>query len=81
MAIKTIISGKHVVVEKPVALSTNDAQAILDSAKLHTKLVFGVMQNRFSPTVIWLKRIIDDNLLGEINMVVVNCFWNRNEKY
>ncbi len=81
MAIKAIISGKHVVVEKPVALSMNDAQAILDSAKLHAKLVFGVMQNRFSPTVIWLKGIIDDNLLGEINMVIVNCFWNRNKKY
>ena len=81
MAISALKSRKHVVIEKPMALSKTDAQNIIDHAQKNNKHVFGVMQNRFSPTVIWLKKIITENLLGPINLVVVNCFWNRNSDY
>ena len=39
------------------------------------------MQNRFSPTIKWLKDIIKSRRLGKINFVQANCFWNRNLKY
>ena len=39
------------------------------------------MQNRYSPPSKWIKKIIDDNILGEIFMVQLNCFWNRDERY
>jgi len=81
MALKSLNAGKHVVIEKPIALSTTDAQQIITTANKCSKIVFGVMQNRFSPTIEWLKQIIDTSLLGEINMISVNCFWNRNKNY
>ncbi len=81
MAIKSLRAGKHVVVEKPMALSTEQAQKIIDCANSCKKSVFGVMQNRFSPTIIWLKKVISDGLLGQINLLSVNCFWNRNQNY
>ena len=81
MAKKCLLSGKHVLIEKPMTLSSGDGEEIINIANETNKLVFCVMQNRFSPTMIWLKQIITTNLLGEIYMVSVNCFWNRNKVY
>ncbi len=81
MAIDVLNAGKHVVIEKPIALVTKDAKKIISTSKKSKKHVFGVMQNRFSATVSWLKKIIDEAFLGQINMISVNCFWNRNENY
>ena len=81
MAIEALKGGRHVVIEKPIALHKIDAQSIISTAKEVDKLVFCVMQNRFSPTIIWLKSIISKGLLGEIKMLSIHCFWNRNENY
>lgn len=81
MAIDVLDNHKHVVIEKPMALSSHDAEKIIHTAKKVNKHIFCVMQNRFSPTIIWLKEIMSQKLLGTINMVVVNCFWNRNQNY
>ena len=81
MAMDCLNNDKHVVIEKPMALSSSDAEKIIHTSKEVNKRVFCVMQNRFSPTMIWLKDIISKRFLGTINMVVVNCFWNRNKNY
>tara|TARA_Y100000994_G_C15678567_1_gene436821 strand:- start:844 stop:1854 length:1011 start_codon:yes stop_codon:yes gene_type:complete len=81
MAIDALKAGKHVVIEKPMALSSVDAQKIIDTSKRENRLVFCVMQNRFSPSIIWLKEIVSKKKLGRINMVSIHCFWNRNHSY
>jgi len=81
MAVDVLNSDTHVVIEKPMALSVRDARLIIETANKVRKCVFCVMQNRFSPTIIWLKQIITANYLGKINLLSVNCFWNRNENY
>ena len=81
MAADCLNSGKHVVIEKPMTLNSEDARSIIKISNDVNKLVFCVMQNRFSPTMIWLKDVISRNLLGNIKMVSVNCFWNRNKNF
>jgi len=39
------------------------------------------MQNRYSPPVRLLKQLLDEQRLGRILYVSVNCFWNRDERY
>jgi predicted dehydrogenase len=39
------------------------------------------MQNRYSPPAQWLHKVLNDNLLGKIYMVQINCFWNRDDRY
>ena len=39
------------------------------------------MQNRYSPPSEWIKEIIDKRLMGNIYMVQLNCYWNRDERY
>ncbi len=80
-ALKALDHNKHVVVEKPMALSKADCEKIIYSALHHHKTVFCVMQNRYSPPSIWLKEIIDKGILGEVYMVQLNCYWNRDGRY
>jgi predicted dehydrogenase len=39
------------------------------------------MQNRYSPPSAWIKEVIGKKLLGEIYMVQINCYWNRDHRY
>ena len=39
------------------------------------------MQLRFSPVVQYVKNLIDNNSLGKVFMVNINCYWNRNKNY
>ena len=81
MAIKAMKAGFDVVVEKPLTIKKADAEKILETSFETGRNVFGVMQNRYSPPSVWLKQIMKENRLGEIFMVQVNCFWNRDERY
>jgi len=72
---------KHVVIEKPMALSAADAEAVIHKALSVSRQVFTVMQNRYSPPSQWIKSVIDSGTLGEVYMVDVKCFWNRDQRY
>ena len=80
-AIQCLKAGKHVVVEKPLALSVADCHAIIKASKDAGKQVFGVMQNRYSPASAWFKEQIDAGVMGNILQVHLNCFWNRDHRY
>lgn len=80
-SLKALEHGYHVVCEKPMALTKVDCEKIIDKALQVSKLVFCVMQNRYSPTSVWLKDIILKDILGEIFMVQISCFWNRDKRY
>lgn len=81
IACRCLDAGFHVVVEKPLAISSGDAEGILSCARRNQKNVFAVMQNRYSSPARWLKQLIDEEKLGQIYTVQVNCYWNRDERY
>lgn len=78
---KALDAGKNVVVEKPMALSKADCEKLIYEALHQHKTVFCVMQNRYSPPSVWLKELMDNKTLGDIYMVQLNCYWNRDERY
>jgi predicted dehydrogenase len=80
-AIKALQAKKHVVLEKPIALTKNDAEKILFKSLEMSHHVFSVMQNRYSPPSVWLKELVDNNILGEIFIVKLDCYWNRDDRY
>jgi len=80
-AIKALQAKKHVVLEKPIALTKQDAEKILFKSLEMSHHVFSVMQNRYSPPSVWLKNLIDNNTLGDVYMVKLDCFWNRDDRY
>lgn len=81
MAVMAIETGHHVVIEKPMALSVQDAEKVVYTALKYSKQVFCVMQNRYSPPSQWIKNVVETGLLGKIFMVQLNCYWNRDDRY
>jgi UDP-N-acetyl-2-amino-2-deoxyglucuronate dehydrogenase len=72
---------KHIVVEKPMALNKADAEKVIFKALHVHKHLFAVMQNRYSPPSVWIKDLVDSGKLGDIYMVQLNCYWNRDNRY
>ena len=81
LAIEVLEAGKHVLIEKPFALRRHEAEAVISKAIEAKKQVMVVLQNRYSPVSKWLKSIVEQDILGKVYFVEVNCFWNRNENY
>jgi UDP-N-acetyl-2-amino-2-deoxyglucuronate dehydrogenase len=80
-ALDALGHNKHIVCEKPMALSKSGCESIIYKALQMHKNVFCVMQNRYSPPSVWIKDLIDNNILGDIFMVQLNCYWNRDDRY
>lgn len=80
-ALKAIQAKRHVVIEKPMALNKLDCEKIIFKALQANRHVFCIMQNRYSPPSSWIKSLIDSGKLGNIYMVQINCYWNRDERY
>jgi predicted dehydrogenase len=80
-SIQLLNANKHVVCEKPMGLSKDNCEKVIFKALQMSKHVFCVMQNRYSPPSEWIKSVIDQQLLGNIYMVQLNCYWNRDDRY
>lgn len=74
-------AGKHVLCEKPMAISVRECNQMMIEADKSGKDLFIVKQNRFNPPVAALKQIITEGRLGRILSAELNCFWNRNNEY
>ena len=80
-SIKALEAKKHIVCEKPMALTKADGENIIHKALQVHKNIFCVMQNRYSPPSVWIKEVTDKKMLGDIFMVQLNCYWNRDDRY
>ena len=80
-ALKSLQAGCHIVLEKPMALTKVGCERIIFKALQKHRQVFCVMQNRYSLPSVWLKSLLEENRLGKIFMVQINCYWNRDDRY
>jgi UDP-N-acetyl-2-amino-2-deoxyglucuronate dehydrogenase len=74
-------NGCHVLCEKPMAISVEDCGFMIQHAEKANRRLFVIKQNRYNPPVVALKNLLDNNKLGRIYSVQLNCFWNRNHQY
>ena len=80
-SLKALEKRKHVVCEKPMALTVADCEKIIFAALQSSRQVFCVMQNRYSPPSQWIKEVVLNGILGDTYMVQLNCYWNRDDRY
>nr|MDO8109790.1 Gfo/Idh/MocA family oxidoreductase [Candidatus Sigynarchaeota archaeon] len=81
VAVYCLEQEKHVLVEKPIATTVEDAQAMISLAH-KKKLKLGVhFQNRFIDAVIEAKKLIDSGKLGRILQASVSVMWFRDTDY
>lgn len=81
IVIAALHAGKHVLVEKPMAIRKADCEHMIHMALKTGKNLFVVKQNRFNPPVQAVKQLMDQKKLGRILTVAINCYWNRSENY
>lgn len=80
-SLAAIDGGMHVVCEKPMGLSKDNCEKVIFKSLQKHKSVFCVMQNRYSPPSEWIKDMIENKRLGDVYMVQLNCYWNRDDRY
>ena len=81
MAIEAMQAGKHVIVEKPMALSLVDADRIIDTARSTGRKLCVVLQNRYNPPMQDLRRVVDEGRLGRILLGNATVRWYRPQEY
>lgn len=79
--VMSLRAGYHVLCEKPMALNSYDCGIMINEAEHTNKRLFVVKQNRYNLPVIHLKKLIQEDKLGRIFNIQVNCYWNRREDY
>lgn len=81
VAIAALEAGKHVICEKPLATSIEDATAIKVAADAAGRHVFPVFQYRFGPAFAQLQALIDAGLTGAPRAAALETHWNRGADY
>jgi UDP-N-acetyl-2-amino-2-deoxyglucuronate dehydrogenase len=80
-AIAALQAGKHVIVEKPMALRVVDCRAMIDAAKKAKRRLFVIKQNRFNPAVQAARQALEANRFGKLVMGTVRLRWCRQQSY
>jgi UDP-N-acetyl-2-amino-2-deoxyglucuronate dehydrogenase len=81
LAVLAAQAGKHVIVEKPVALTLESTDRIGEACRINGVKCSVVHPNRFRPAVTELKQAIDQGRFGKISHVNATVRWNRNQAY
>lgn len=81
MTLAALKAGKHVIVEKPMALTAKDAADMTQAAKDAGLKLYVVKQNRYNVPIQLVEEALENNRLGKIYMVQCNVLWNRHQEY
>jgi predicted dehydrogenase len=73
--------GKHIVVEKPMALRVPDCEAMMAACAKHGGRLFVVKQNRFNKAVQAARKALDSGRFGRHVLGTVRTRWKRLQAY
>lgn len=81
MIIKCVKKEKTVLCEKPLGLNYKESLKSVKISKKFKKNVFVCFQNRYNPPVVYLKNVLEKNILGKILSITATVRWYRNDSY
>ena len=81
MSIQAAYAGKHILVEKPMALTSIESERMIAAAADCGVKLYVVKQNRYNRPILLTKGALDAGRLGRPLMVQCNVIWNRNAAY
>ncbi len=74
-------AGKHLVIEKPIALQADEAQHLIDLANANGVTLSVISQRRFEPHFVQVKRLLDEGRLGKIMLIEAGTPYFRTQEY
>ncbi|TXK84643.1 Gfo/Idh/MocA family protein [Paenibacillus sp. N3.4] len=81
LAKRAMAAGKHVIVEKPIALSLREVDEIVDYARKHLVCVQVCHQLRYKPVMQRIKELIDAKAMGDLHLCVISMRLQRSQAY
>jgi len=81
IAVDCINAGCNVIIEKPIALSLQDADAIIAAGKEKGVKVCACHQNRFNKSIQKIREAVEENRFGRLFHGTAHIRWNRGEDY
>jgi UDP-N-acetyl-2-amino-2-deoxyglucuronate dehydrogenase len=81
LTIQAAEAKKHVIVEKPMALTLEDADRMIDACEKNGVKMAVVHPNRFRPAVVELRKQLEQGAFGKIGHANATVRWNRNQAY
>lgn len=81
IALDCINAGCHVIIEKPIALSLADADAIIESAKERGVKVCTSHQNRFNKSIQKIREAVEQKRFGKMLYGTAHIRWCRDKNY
>jgi len=80
-AVAALDAGKHVVVEKPIEITLDAADRIIDAEKRSGKTVAVISQHRFDKSSEKVQQAVRDGHLGTITSAIASHAWWRGQSY
>ncbi|PLT36025.1 Gfo/Idh/MocA family protein [Bacillus sp. V5-8f] len=81
IAVQAAEAKKHIVVEKPIALTIEDTDRIINACNENGVKLAVVHPNRFRPALIKLKNLMKEGRFGKLSHANATVRWNRNQAY
>lgn len=81
IGLDVIKSKKHVVIEKPMALSIDDADELIRSSRENNVILYPCHQNRFNKSIQKVREALDQGRLGSLMHGTAHIRWNRGKNY
>ncbi len=73
--------GRHIICEKPMALTVADCDAMIDAVERSGRRLFVVKQNRFNRAVVAARQAMEEGRFGKMVMGTVCVRWRRDQRY
>jgi UDP-N-acetyl-2-amino-2-deoxyglucuronate dehydrogenase len=73
--------GKHLMVEKPMALTVEDAESMIYACDQNNIKLFVIKQNRFNVPVVKLREVLESGRFGKLILGTVRVRWARHQAY
>ena len=73
--------GKDIMVEKPMALTLADADAMIEACDKNNCRLFIIKQNRFNVPVVKLREVVEAKRFGKLVLGTVRVRWARHQPY
>jgi len=74
-------AGKHVICEKPMAITLSAADELVHACDEHGVQLFVIKQNRLNPSVQLVKRALDKGRFGRLYLANTTVRWTRPQEY
>jgi UDP-N-acetyl-2-amino-2-deoxyglucuronate dehydrogenase len=74
-------AGKHLVVEKPIDVSLEAADRLIDAARAAGVALTVISQHRFDAGLVELKRLLEEGALGRLVLGEASTKWYRTQAY